>query len=176
MGGLKIDSVAEEVGIIAVTLGKSENMRVSAGRKFAALWEFVTTPGTDGAQQTISAGYEPTQQGLWEMIVNHPSYPVKLGTSFRTGQRLLSIGRAADHTAEAHHQNNADAERMREARNVTQDAERSACNVTNSAPSCEQPTSTKSGASLEAVVAAVKLLSLPDFERFKVWLRGYCGA
>jgi hypothetical protein len=31
-------------------------------------------------------------------------------------------------------------------------------------------------ASLEALIAAVKDLTTPDFERFKAWFRGYCGA
>jgi hypothetical protein len=89
-------NVTEEINGIAVALCKSENMRVTAGQKYAALWRFVTTPGTDGAQQVIDAGHEPTQYGLWEMIIAHPSYPNKLGTSFSAGKRLLSIGAAPD--------------------------------------------------------------------------------
>jgi hypothetical protein len=166
--------VSEEVYAIAVALGKSENMRTTAGKKFADLWAYVTAPGTDGAQQMIDAGYDPEQKNLWYMITIHPSYPQALGTSWSAGQRLLAIGRAADPTAEAHRQNNADAERMREARSVTQDPERSGSNVTDRCSAPEQPP--QSGADLEAVVAAVKLLSTQDFDRFKAWFRGYCGA
>jgi hypothetical protein len=35
-------NVAEEVFAIAVAIGKSENMRVTAGRKFAAVWDYVS--------------------------------------------------------------------------------------------------------------------------------------
>jgi hypothetical protein len=77
----------------------------------------VTAPGNDGAQQVINAGHEPTQRGLWEMIVAHPSYPHQLGTSFSEGKRLLSIGDAPDPVQAEwqERQARADAERARRA-------------------------------------------------------------
>jgi hypothetical protein len=91
--------VDEELYAIAVALGKSENMRTTAGQKFATLWEYVRSPDTDGAQQVIDAGQEPTQEGLWEMLIKQKAFPKMLGTSFRTGRRLMRIGRAPDPAA-----------------------------------------------------------------------------
>lgn len=88
--------VTDEVHAITVALSKSENMRVTAAVRFAELWRFVSSEGTAGAQQVIDAGHEPTQYGLWQMIIAHPSYPNKLGSSFSTAKRLLSIGNAPD--------------------------------------------------------------------------------
>jgi hypothetical protein len=62
-------NTTEEINAIAVALGKAENMRVSAAQRYAALWEYVRTPGNDGAQQVIDAGHEPTQAGLWAIAI-----------------------------------------------------------------------------------------------------------
>jgi hypothetical protein len=167
--------VADEVYAIAVALGKSENMRVTAGRKFADLWVYVTAPGNDGAQQMVDAGYDPTQKNLWYMIVMHPSYPQALGTSWSTGKRVLAIGRASDPAAadQEERQSRADAHIRRkdaatEAASVTQHPRSETfCNKGGSEPA--------SSADLEALVAAVKLLSTQDFDRFRAWFRGYCG-
>lgn len=161
-----------EVKAIAVSLNKSEQMRVSAGQRFAALWAYVTTPGTDGAQQVINMGYEPTQEGVWNMIVDHPAYPQKIGTSFRFGKRLLAIGRAPDaERAEAEDRANHRAETARsrakaEAEVVTKEAHMS--------PECNSAPSSAPLLSLNALTEAVQALSLADFEAFKVWFRGYC--
>jgi hypothetical protein len=86
----------EQTHAIAVHLGKSENMRIAAGRMFAEAWEYITTPGTDGAKQLSDAGKPITQDALWGMIRTDPAFPAQIGTSWRTGQRVLSIGRSPD--------------------------------------------------------------------------------
>jgi hypothetical protein len=88
--------LSEQARVIAIQLGKSENMRIAAGRMFAEAWEYITTPGTDGAKQLSDAGYPITQKALWGIIRTDPAFPAKLGTSWKTGQRVLAIGQSPD--------------------------------------------------------------------------------
>ena len=89
--------VFDEIHFIAVSLGKSENYRISAGRQFAEISAAVHSPGNSAAQQLINRGYEPTDEGIWVAITDDPSAPQSLRTmSFRSGMRMLAIGRAKD--------------------------------------------------------------------------------
>jgi hypothetical protein len=185
--------VTDEIHAIATCIGKSENMRVTAGRMFASLWDYVTTPGTDGAQQVINAGEQPTQRGLWWLICRHPSFPKKLGSSFTTGRRLLDIGRAEDPTEAERREREARAESARERRDAerreqetryeTERAARRAANrerpVTEPIhvePECNSDAPAyQSDPTFETVVDAIKALPTAEFERLKVWFRTYCG-
>lgn len=166
----------DEAHAIAVVLGKSENMRVTAGRMFADLWKYVTTPSTDGAQQLSNAGYRITQQGLWEMITTDPSYPHQIGTSWGTGKRVLAIGRAADpvEADRAERAARAQADALRAALTRKQDAMSPLHSFSEPETDCTS-TPLSPGSSLDAIMAAVKSLPLADFETFKQWFREYCG-
>jgi hypothetical protein len=92
------------------------------------------------------------------MLLKQEAFPKMLGTSFRTGQRLLRIGRAPDPVKAERAEWGGEAETKREGR--LHNRQTSAQNVTD-------------GSSLEAVVAAVKLLTTEEFRLFKDWFRGF---
>jgi hypothetical protein len=82
---------------------------------------------------------------VWNLIVEHPKYPVHIGVSYNTGRSMLGFGRADD------------ADAAREASNV-------ASNLAKKRDAVTEPRSTAQYCNIEALVAAVKLLS-PDFEQ-----------
>lgn len=167
--------ITEEVHTIAVSLGKSENMRVTAGRMFAKLWEYVATPGNDGAQQVIDAGVPPTQEGVWRLIRADRSYPQVLGTSFAQGRKLLSIGRAPDPEK---------ADAAARAAKANEDAARSAANKSQPAQddllhnrygSGSLCNNEPAASDVSSIIAALRALSTPDLDEVWEWLRGYRG-
>lgn len=68
---------------------------------FAEAWEYVIAPGTDGAKQLSDAGRPITQKALWGMIRTDQSFPAQIGASWRTGQKVLAIGKSPDMEAAA---------------------------------------------------------------------------
>jgi hypothetical protein len=89
--------VLEEAHAIAIALDKSVNMRATAAKRYADLCRYVHSPDTDGAQQMIDAGYEPTDRGVWEMLTADRSYPTaELGVGNATRKRLKFIGSQDD--------------------------------------------------------------------------------
>jgi hypothetical protein len=105
------------------------------------------------------------------MLVEQEAYPVKIGTSWRAGQRLLAIGKAPDpEKAEcADRQARAAAERTRR----TADADQPVTQHDHVGEECNNAET--GGSHLAALMAGVKLRPVSDLEQFKVWFRGYCG-
>lgn len=194
--------IDEEVKAVAVQIGKSEDMRISAGQRFAILWKYVTDPSTDSAQQMADKGVPITQKALWAMVVNDPSYPKKLlGHSWATGQRLLAIGKAPDPEAAVDQEREkwrAEKQEQSVTKHLSSEEE---CNSDGKAaeqadvPPVSQPESVGRALHDEVthisqpesveldqeqdplvdLIFAVKSLDTDDFASFEKWFLGYIG-
>jgi hypothetical protein len=81
----------------AVTMGKSENMRVTAGKFAVQALDMLKTD--QGVMDAVEAGVEPTLRGFHILVSRDPSYPPNL-RSFSSFRRVLQIAKAKDPEAE----------------------------------------------------------------------------
>jgi hypothetical protein len=159
MTQLPLDQIANEINVRLKLADKAEDHRIAAGYLLLEAQERIQS-----AQELDEHG-QPWLWGQWcaRFIT---------GRTDRDIRRCIALVKPADKSPEERR-----AAELREQRSRMQELrERERTHVRPVSHHDPVEPTLPSPASLEALIAAVKDLATPDFERFKAWFRGYCGA
>ena len=158
---LPLDQVANEINARLKLADKADDHRIAAGYLLKEAQERVQSG------QELDENGEPWLWGKW-------CAKFVPGRTPRYIQGTIALVKPADKSPEERRdeEKRGARERQQKHRVETENA-RDVTRVTHPDPVEPAP---QSPASLKALIAAVKDLATPDFEEFKAWFRGYCGA
>lgn len=153
----------------AVTIGKSDNMRVTAAKFCSQAIDMLKTD--QGVMDAIAEGVEPNLKGFHVLVSSDPAYPKSL-VSFSSFRRLLQIAKAPDPEVE-------------DARLRRDQSERNACyksDLAESANVTEMPSHAEVSVEVlpkephplfNAAKHAVQEMNREELTLFNTWYQGY---